>query len=329
MSIKTRAVNLLSKFIVISGISKLLRCFNKSPKVIYYHGIENTIIDQYIQGVQISSETFKSNLKFIKKNYQVISITEFYERFKSNTFNGDEVVITFDDGYKNNLTVAAPILKELRMPFTVFLSTNLIDNTELRFPTFIIRSVVMETKKSQLVIKTLGNKTYTLEDLEYRRKTSQELISCAKKLSNEQVNLILEELLGNLSSQEVDVIFKTYESDKSMNWEDAKLLLQYGCTLASHCEDHFICHEAQDEKEMYKQLLNSRNKIKDIQGHCDFFAYPNGTNCELARNLVIKAGYKMAFTTKMGSIDKSSDISAINRVPVPLDNNRFIFRMSI
>ena len=40
------------------------------------------------------------------------------------------VCITFDDGYRDNLTVAAPILERYRLPATLFLATGLVERGE-------------------------------------------------------------------------------------------------------------------------------------------------------------------------------------------------------
>ncbi len=325
---KQKIINTISSIVVNSGLGSVLNKINRTPRVIYYHGIENKIIDPYIQAVHINKNSFKKHLLFIKKKYEVISINEFYERFKNNSLKGKEIVITFDDGYRNNLTVAAPILQEFGFPFTVFLSTGLIEDNNLRFPTFLIRSIVLEAKTNKITIQSLG-KEFDLGDIQHRKNVAQELIRIAKTAKNSQVNILLEELKNNISKSEFEEISEKFASDQAMNWDEVKELLKYDCTLASHCVDHFVCHDKQDKEEMYQQLLDSRNSIIKIQGHCDYFAYPNGTNCELARELTEKSGYKMAFSTKYRHINNKANSASMYRLPVPLNVNRFKLMMSI
>lgn len=324
---KQKVINTISGIAVNSGLSTLLRNIRKTPRVIYYHGIEDKIIDPYVQGVHISTDSFKKHLSFIDKNFEVISIDEFYERFKNNSFTGEEVIITFDDGYRNNLTVAAPILKQFKFPFTVFLSTGLVKN-DMRFPTFLIRSIIMKCKVNKINLSSI-NKEFSLGDHSQRKVVAQELIKIAKTATNNQVNIMLEDLKSNISDIEFRMLSEIFASDSAMNWEEAKELLNYDCTLASHCVDHFVCHNQQDEDEMYNQMLESKNEIIKIQGDCDYFAYPNGTNCDLAREVAKKTGYKMAFTTKYNHVNSYVDPYAMHRLPVPLDVNRFKLMMSI
>ena len=41
--------------------------------------------------------------------------------------------ITFDDGYRDNLTVAAPILEKYRLPATLFLATGYVERGETQW----------------------------------------------------------------------------------------------------------------------------------------------------------------------------------------------------
>lgn len=325
---KQKFINVASYIAVKSGLTRILSKFNKTPRIIYYHGIETNISDSYIQGVHISEKKFREHLDYLKKNFEVISIDQFTERFESNSFKGNEVVITFDDGYKNNLTVAAPILKEYNFPFTVFLSTALVDDTSLRFPTFIIRAIVMKCKNETIQLNSI-NKKYILSNKAQRREVAQGLIAIAKKAPNAEVNSLLQDLISNISHEEYKEICNAFISDEAMNWEDVKKIMEYNCTLASHCDEHFICHENQTREEILYQLIQSRNKITQVQGSCHYFAFPNGTNCELARKLTNKVGYKMSFSTKYKHINYNADTTAMYRLPVPLNVDRFKLMMSL
>ena len=80
----------------------------------------------------VTPENFDRQLAYLKKNgYKVISLDELVEGIKSNKiFNNQTVVITFDDGWKNNYTYALPILKKYHFPVTIFLAANEINNKE-------------------------------------------------------------------------------------------------------------------------------------------------------------------------------------------------------
>jgi peptidoglycan/xylan/chitin deacetylase (PgdA/CDA1 family) len=58
-----------------------------------------------------------------------ISLAAALELLRAGPVIGRHVCVTFDDGYRDNLTVAAPILRELGIPATVFVATGAIDGT--------------------------------------------------------------------------------------------------------------------------------------------------------------------------------------------------------
>ncbi len=70
------------------------------------------------------AENFRDLAKYLKEHTNVISFEEYLAgRVSVSEVN---VVITFDDGYKNWATIAAPILKELQLPATFFISSGFI-----------------------------------------------------------------------------------------------------------------------------------------------------------------------------------------------------------
>jgi len=67
---------------------------------------------------------FKTNMYFLKKNTNVVSIEDFFSgRLSSEKIN---VVITFDDGYKSWLSYAIPVLKDLGLPATFFVTSGFV-----------------------------------------------------------------------------------------------------------------------------------------------------------------------------------------------------------
>jgi peptidoglycan/xylan/chitin deacetylase (PgdA/CDA1 family) len=67
---------------------------------------------------------FKANIYFLKRHTNVVSLDDFFSgRLSSKKIN---VVITFDDGYKSWLTHAVPVLKELGLPATFFVTSGFV-----------------------------------------------------------------------------------------------------------------------------------------------------------------------------------------------------------
>lgn len=93
--------------------------------VLMYHSID------YEKGneLRVPKELFKKHMQYLKDNgYTTITINELYKFINDNKpIPRKSVVITFDDGYKDNYINAYPILKEFGFKATIFVITSNID----------------------------------------------------------------------------------------------------------------------------------------------------------------------------------------------------------
>jgi len=93
------------------------------PKILMYHSIANNPNDPY----SVTTAMFKMQINYLLKNkYDIISLQKLVSGLKKGNSMKNKIVITFDDGYKNFITNAFPILKEYKIPATVFLVFDLV-----------------------------------------------------------------------------------------------------------------------------------------------------------------------------------------------------------
>lgn len=107
----------------------LLACFGRSRAVVlYYHRVGGR--DVWTK----PTEEFRSELAYLKSNYQCLSLRELCERIGADKpMRKRSVVITFDDGYRDNFTQALPVLKDAGITATFFVATGFIE-TKREFP---------------------------------------------------------------------------------------------------------------------------------------------------------------------------------------------------
>ena len=89
-------------------------------RILMYHAVGTPVADDAQGLYNMPFGRFESQMRYLKNHY-----AEHFVPLDCNAFagNGFRIAITFDDGYRDNLLVAAPLLVELGIPFTVFVCT--------------------------------------------------------------------------------------------------------------------------------------------------------------------------------------------------------------
>lgn len=88
-----------------------------------YHHIDDRASEWKLS---VSPEQFLKQMTYLKKHhYRVLDLEEYIKAVKSNAkIDRKTVVLTFDDGYRNNFTAALPILKKFNFPATIFIQVD-------------------------------------------------------------------------------------------------------------------------------------------------------------------------------------------------------------
>jgi len=72
----------------------------------------------------ISTEHFLNHVQFLQKHYDVVSLTQAIEMLKNGAVKHPTVVLTFDDGYRDNFVNLRAVVEETGVPVTMFVSSD-------------------------------------------------------------------------------------------------------------------------------------------------------------------------------------------------------------
>lgn len=89
---------------------------------LYYHRINIAEPDTNL--LCVSPIRFRQQMLYLKRHYQIVRFEDDWKALE-----GDGVCITFDDGYRDNLEYALPVLEELEVPATIFVSTGTLEQS--------------------------------------------------------------------------------------------------------------------------------------------------------------------------------------------------------
>jgi peptidoglycan/xylan/chitin deacetylase (PgdA/CDA1 family) len=100
--------------------------------ILMYHSVAADAEARFIErGNRIAPEVFERQMAFLRRKRRVVALSELVDDVaRGRTPPRGTVCITFDDGYRDNLTIAAPILDRHRLPATLFLATGLVERGE-------------------------------------------------------------------------------------------------------------------------------------------------------------------------------------------------------
>lgn len=94
--------------------------------VLFYHGVARDPASQprNEDGRHVSLEKFRRQMEYISRRYSVLSFSDAMDALDGKRrLPPNPVVITFDDGYRNNLDDMLPLSRALGIPVTVFITT--------------------------------------------------------------------------------------------------------------------------------------------------------------------------------------------------------------
>lgn len=312
------------------GAQGLFRLWSRGPTVIFYHGVEENILDPEVQGLHVPLRLFEKQISFLRRHREVVSMDDLYESIVNQTgLESRHVVLTFDDGYRNNLRIVAPLLKAWKLPFTIFVSSRHVSERH-RFPTYYIRAAILYTDKAVVYLRSI-NKGFDLATREKRRTAARTIIQVAKRAPLDLVEQISTECINQLTPEKWAELNARFISDEPMGWDDVVETASMGATIGSHCHDHCILHSNQQEGEAYRQLIKSKEAIEKNVMKCKYMAYPNGTVDDvsnLAYSAVKSAQFRMGFSTIPGELTPDADCFLAPRISAETGYEEFCYLLN-
>jgi peptidoglycan/xylan/chitin deacetylase (PgdA/CDA1 family) len=275
-----------------------------------YHGLAQEWRDVRLERNFHLLPEFRNQVQFLRRQ-SVMSLSEVADiGDRGRAFPRSAAVITFDDGYANNL-LAAKILAEAGLSWTVFVSAGAIAPQGLIW-TVEISLLLLHGQAGRLEV--LG-RTWRLATRDERIIAFQAIRSGMKAMPSSLRQETMKEIRAQFAAAESQRLLQQFPSFQMLTWKEVRHLAETGVEIGSHGVDHEIHHAAQDSEVRRKELVESKKEIeRQIGKPCRFFAFPNGDTCEHSAREVEEAGYEMAFTTRPGFMRPDSNLLLLPRV---------------
>lgn len=276
------------------GISRFFRRLRPRAVILLYHRVADLPTDPQLLCVKPAH--FAAHLAYIRQSYQLVSLTTLGKALQQGEVPDRAVVVTFDDGYADNLYHAKPVLERYAVPATVFVTAGKIDvPTEfwwdelerlLLLPKSLPERVEIEIagRKFSWLLETPGkSESYRPERYRYwnvtmkddptpRHKCYRELCALLRPLPEAARQTVLAEL-GSITG--ADPLGRP--EYRPLTTEEVQALATGGLvTVGAHTLSHPVL-AALPAEEQQREIGESKRRLESILGQpVTSFSYPYG-----------------------------------------------------
>jgi peptidoglycan/xylan/chitin deacetylase (PgdA/CDA1 family) len=265
--------------------------------------------------LEITPRFLKRVVKLLRRSrVDVVSLDEMHRRMTEGDFRRRFVCLTFDDGYRDTLTHAYPILKEAQLPFAVYVATSFPDRLgELWW--LALEAVIARNERIGLIIDG-RNRTFDCRTLAEKRILFDELYWWLRARPTEtELRAIVRDLAACYA---VDIA--AFCKDLCMDWREiAELAADPLVTIGAHTVNHPMLAKL-PAKAVRSEMDLSRAVIEATLGaRPSHLSYPVGDPTSAGpREFAIAAelGFATAVTTRPGVVfpEHRKQMTALPRI---------------
>jgi len=286
-----------------TGLGSTLRMYKKyfsnDLPILAYHRVLDAQSENFSSDIELVSSSpcnFEKQLDYICKHYMPISFSDLNS---DGTYCGEKhkppIILTFDDGFRDNYETVYPLLKKYKAKATFFIVTNVADRIEPLWFDFLAQQLL--TCKSHSL--KINDKTYNLGDnQEHRRSVLSELLLDLREISNQ-------ERLDVLNSVSESKEFINHKADYAdyLSWDEIREMHIGGMEFGSHSKSHPILSQMH-MREIITELCESKTRLEDeLSDECISFSFPVGGFEEYNGDALVAlkdCGYKFSCTYEPG-----------------------------
>jgi peptidoglycan/xylan/chitin deacetylase (PgdA/CDA1 family) len=284
----------------------------KGIVILIYHRVAP--LADYPYPIVVSPDNFAQQMEVLRKNYHPLSLLELVEAIEGCKVPRRGVVVTFDDGYIDNLTYALPILESYQIPATVFVTTgNLIEQREFWWDE-LEHIILKPTQFPQYLKFSINGQSHEWSSRTpgERDQARRAIHLVLRPLAHADRELIMEELVLQAGQTR-----ETRPDHRSMtDHELQKFSKSAFIDIGAHTVSHPILSSLPYD-EQYQEFSRSKDELKAITGKgIELCSYPYGSRDDFNQdsiNAVKDCGFRAACTTSPGLVREGTNLFELPR----------------
>ncbi len=277
----------------------------------------------------VTEAQFEEQIRFMLDKYHPVTIQDVVDGNYRADWCG--FLISFDDGFRNNLKRAVPILEKYGLQGCFCVSTGLVGREEMIWPER-ITYLLMGSSAKEIELDLDTPQVFSLLSAQDREQASWKIRRYLKAATKEKIDQVLAQLENRIT----DIIELSPEEMEEryafMTWKEVAEMSRRGQAIASHTHNHEVLstlHEEQSQKELHqsRELLT-----KHSASDCVYFSYPNGAVGdfnELHKQQLRDEGYLCAMSQIEGTNFPGGDLYELRRVNISAMMTPLVFEAAV
>jgi peptidoglycan/xylan/chitin deacetylase (PgdA/CDA1 family) len=283
----------------------------KGIAILMYHSVADgsDANNQILGGIGHSPSSFRQQMELLAREYHPISLEEavLYVQDRRDVARRS-VVVTFDDGYADNYHVAMPLLNEIGVPATFYVTVGCVEQKKLPWPGR-LRYALFTTRNSAWLDP--DGQSWPLQGSMLRSQAFDRACEyCSKLAGSEQ-----DQFVGSAESQLQSALTN---GPAMMTWDEVRAAVKQGHIIGSHTLSHpNMAHIKEDA--LRREMSESKNILERELGiPVPHFSYPCPALqphwTERTVRVSQESGYQSAVTTSQGLACRNDNPLHLKRI---------------
>jgi len=259
---------------------------NDTLAIFLFHGVieKNDYSVRNYMNKHIEKDIFYQILKDLKENGKSLSMDELVEyHCKGESYPPNSFIISFDDGFENNYSIAAPILESLKIPAIFYITTGWVQNNIMGWSDRI--EYCLENTHEVNIFLPWDNKKYFCKENKEKISLMNDIRYYLKNNQDIDCNSFVSEIF---SQCQITEIFSNNDPlDLKLNWKQLVELNENDLfIIGGHSHQHLILSFLNDsalnaEIKTSIELLKQNSKI-----NVKHYSYPEGQENHYSQKVI-------------------------------------------
>jgi peptidoglycan/xylan/chitin deacetylase (PgdA/CDA1 family) len=304
------------------------------PVVTFHRVLDPTQAAQpylYDDGVvDTSPADFERQVATIRRYFTPVAITDVLAALDGLPLPANPILVTFDDGYRDNFDTALPILKKHDVHAVFFIATHYITHRRM-FWWDRINYILKKCPRASITLSYPCDLVLRLDTPAHRAASIRTALRIVKDHRGLDLARFLEELTAPSSVYWSDALERELGDAAAMTWDHVRALRAAGMDVESHTRTHRVLQTLTTAAELHDEVHGSRVELEgQIGAPVTAISYPVGHRLgdrDDLRDLLRTSGYRLGFTNGTGThrLCKDGDPYDVSRLCVDYGMSAALF----